>query len=278
MLSRRAMLLSLSAASLPTIAKTVGAEIGVCGSLADFQAADTWGFDYFEPGAAAIAALDDQAFADFRDRVLASRLRCKCFNSLIRKLRVVGPEVNPNALTAYLNSTLSRCRQLGASVVVWGSAGSRNVPEGFSSDMAWRQIQTFLQMAGDIAQSWNLVLAIEPLQRQESNIINTGAEALKLVREVNHPNVKMIIDYYHMRRENEDPDIVKQAGDQIVHVHFANPNGRVWPKSRDEDAEYGRFFEYLKRIDYHGGISIEGQGTFQEDAAASLAFFRGELR
>ena len=276
-LSRRALLLSLGAAALPASAKTGNVEVGVCGSLDDFAKADRWGFDYFEPPAAATAALNDGDFADFRRRVLASRMRCKSFNGLIRTLQVVGPAANPEAVTAYLTSTLDRCRQLGARIVVWGSASSRNVPEGFSRDQAWGQITSFLRRAGDVARPLDIVVAIEPLRRQESNIINTGAEALRLVREVNHLNVKMIIDYYHLRQEKEDPEIVRQAGGQIVHLHFANPNGRRWPRTPDEDPEYGRFFELLKRIDYHGGISIEGQGTFDEDAAASLAFFREQL-
>jgi D-psicose/D-tagatose/L-ribulose 3-epimerase len=170
---------------------------------------------------------------------------------------------------SYVDSTLDRCRQLGADIVVWGSAGSRNVPEGYSRE--------FLRTAGGIARSKNIVLAIEPLRRQESNIINSGVEALRLVREVQHPNVKMIIDYYHLRQENEDLEILRTARDEIVHLHFANPNGRIWPKRQDEDPQYSRFFELVKRIDFHGGISIEGNGTFEEDAAGSLAFFQKEL-
>jgi sugar phosphate isomerase/epimerase len=272
------MLLSLGSASLLAFAKDIGIEIGVCGSIPDFVYADGSGFDYFEPGAAAVAALTNQDFVDFRKRVLASRLRCKSFNSLIRTLRVVGEDVNADALSAYLSSTFDRCRQLGARVVVWGSASSRNVPDGYSRDQAWQQIKSFLSLAGEIARSFDIVVAIEPLQRQESNIINTGAEALRLVREVDHSHVKMIIDYYHMRRENEDPGIVLQARDSIVHIHFANPNGRRWPKAPDEDPEYGRFFEYLRRINYRGGISVEGRGTLRDDAAGSLAFFRNELK
>ena len=278
MLSRRSILRSTAAASLLAFAKDAGVEIGVCGSLADLANADAYGFDYFEPGASGVAALSDQDFADCRNRVLTSRLRCKSFNSLIRTLRVVGPDANIDAVSAYLNSTLDRCRQLGARIVVWGSASSRNVPDGSSRDQAWKQIATFLSRAGEIGRSYDIVVAIEPLQREESNIINTGAEALRLVREVHHDNVKMIIDYYHMRRENEDPQIVLQARDSIIHIHFANPSGRVWPKAPEEDSEYKRFFEYLKQINYRGGISIEGRGTFREDAAASLAFFRSELR
>jgi sugar phosphate isomerase/epimerase len=162
-------------------------------------------------------------------------------------------------------------------VAVWGSAGSRNVAEGYSRDRAWTQIQDFLRLAGDVARGSGIVIAIEPLRKQESNIINSGAEALRLVRAVQHPNVKMIIDYYHLREENEDPQIVWEARDEIVHFHFANPQGRRWPRDPNEDPVYGRFFELVKKIQFHGGISIEGRGTFENDATASLEFFRREL-
>ncbi len=277
MLSRRALLLSLSAAALPAPAKMGEVEIGVCGSVDDFVKAERYGFDYFEPSAAAVSALSEPAFADFEKRVSNSKLRCECFNSFIRALQVVGPKVDRDALTAYMNSTLDRCRALGGTIIVWGSAGSRNVPEGYSRDQAWQQIKTFLGMAGDLAKSRKIVIAIEPLRKQESNIINSGAEALRLVREVNHPNVKMIIDYYHLRQENEDPEIMVRARDAIVHLHFANPNGRVWPKNPDEDPVYGRFFELVKKTGFRGGLSIEGRGTFEADAAASLEFFKKEL-
>jgi sugar phosphate isomerase/epimerase len=249
----------------------------VCGSIEDFAKAEQFGFDYFEPAAAAVAALSEPAFADFQKRVSNSKLRCECFNSFIRTLQVVGPKVDRGALTAYMNSALDRCRALGGTIIVWGSAGSRNVPEGYSRDQAWQQIKTFLALAGDLAKSRQIVIAIEPLRKQESNIINSGAEALRLVREVNHPNVKMIIDYYHLREEKEDPEIMMQARDAIVHLHFANPNGRVWPKNVDEDPVYGKFFELVKKSGFRGGLSIEGKGAFEADAAASLEFFKKEL-
>ena len=277
MLSRRALLLSLGAAALPAPARTGQVDIGVCGSIDDFAKAEQFGFDYFEPAVAAVAALSDAAFADFAKRISKSPLRCTSFNSFIRTLPVVGAAVDRDALTAYMNPALDRCRALGGSIVVWGSAGSRNVPEGYSRDMAWQQIRTFLRLAGDIAQSRKIVVAIEPLRKQESNIINSGAEALRLVREVDHPNVKMIIDYYHLQQENEDPAILETARDAIVHLHFSNPKGRVWPKALDEDPGYGRFFELVKKSGFRGGLSIEGKGSFEEDAAASLAFFRKAL-
>lgn len=273
--SRRAFLAAPLA--LPALAKAGRVELGVCGSPDKFADAEKWGFDYYEPSAAATAAMTDAAFAGFRGRVLASRLRCRSFNSLIRTLKVVGPERNLDAVSSYLDSTLDRCRQLGAQVAVWGSASSRNVPEGYSRDTAWNEIKTFLRLAGEIAKSRQIVIGIEPLRKQESNIINTGAEALRLVEEVNHPHVQMIIDYYHMRVENEDPEIVRKARAHIVHMHFANPAGRRWPKLESEDPVYARFFSILKEIRYSRGLSIEGNGNFDDDAAASLKFFHQEL-
>jgi sugar phosphate isomerase/epimerase len=272
--SRRTILFSLGAAAFAKVGRV---ELGVCGNPDAFAKAEQWGFDFFEPSAAAIAAMSQPEFASFRERVLASRIRCLSFNSLIRTLRVVGTDVSLDAVSAYLDATLDRCRQLGGRIAVWGSASSREVPAGFSRDEAGRQIRAFLNRAGDIAKAKQMVIAIEPLRRQESNIINTAAEALRLVREVNHPQVKMIIDYYHLRVEQEDPEIARQAREHVVHMHFANPKGRRWPKLPDEDAEYERFFRILKEINYEGGLSIEGTGTFEDDAAASLSFFRREL-
>ena len=130
---------------------------------------------------------------------------------LIRRpdLKVVGPEVPTSALKEYLEGCLPRCRRLGASIVVWGSAGSRNVPEGFSREQARDQIAGFLKMAGEVARRSHVIVAIEPLRHQESNILNTGAEALEMVRRVKHPNIRMIIDYFHLREENEDPRIIE---------------------------------------------------------------------
>jgi sugar phosphate isomerase/epimerase len=77
--------------------------------------------------------------------------------------------------------------------------------------------------------------------------------------------------------ENEDPNILVRAREHLVHLHFANPNGRLWPKSAQEDPEYARFFQLVKQIGYTGGLSIEARGTFEEDGAAGLAFLRSEL-
>jgi sugar phosphate isomerase/epimerase len=280
-ITRREFLLAIGAAgiAIPAVASVEGIQLGVCAPTRELDAVVRYGFDYIEPAAASVAAMSDAGFRAFKTTMMASPIRCECFNSFIRRkdLRVVGDQVNWDALKEYLDHTLARCRELGGSIVVWGSAGSRNVEPGYSREKAWSQIKDFLGRAGDIARRHHMMIAIEPLRHQESNIINTGAEALELVHEVNHPNIKMIIDYYHMRVEKESPEIVWKARKEIVHFHFANPHGRLWPKSPAEDPMYAEFFRQVKRIHFHGGLSIEGRGSLAQDATASLAFFRREI-
>ena len=279
MLTRRAVLgaLATSPLYLWTLKTDARITIGVC--TRDPAAAAKYGFDYIEASAGEIAAMSEDQYRQYSETVLASAIRCDAFNSFIRRpdLKIVGDNVPISQLNDYVEVCLRRCRSLGASVVVWGSSGSRNVPDGFSRERAQQQIANFLRMSGDIAKRHDVVLAIEPLRHQESNILNTGAEALEMVRRVKHPNVRMIIDYYHLREENEDPSILETAKREIVHLHFANPHGRVWPHDLSEDDHYAEFFRYLKKTNYSGGISIEGKGSFENDGAASRAFFQKAL-
>jgi sugar phosphate isomerase/epimerase len=257
--------------------KTGKVSLGVC--TRDVDDAKKYGFDYIEPAAADVAAMSEEDFRQFSNKVLASPLRCHALNSLIRRpdLKVVGNDVSLTAVGDYLELCLARCRLLGASIAVWGSAGSRNVPESFPRERAQQQIADFLRMAGDIAHQHDLVVAIEPLRHQESNILTTGAESLDMVRRVRHPQVRMIIDYFHMREEKEDPRIVDTARKEIVHFHFANPHGRLWPHDISEDDHYTTFFNYVKKVGYSGGISVEGKGSFEKDGTASREFFRQAL-
>jgi sugar phosphate isomerase/epimerase len=258
---------------------------GVAGPTSDFDNSVRYGFDYHEAHAWEVANMPEEEFQKFKNHVFDSPIHCRRFNVFTMPsagrnsppIHVVGPDVDMAAARGYVEESLPRCRQLGGEIVVWGSGRSRNVPEGFSRERAWAQIQDFLRMVDPIARSQNITIGIEPLRSAESNILNTGAETLKMVRELNLPNIKMIIDYYHLRLMNEDPEILWTARQEIVHIHFANPHGRLWPRDPAEDPEYAHFFGLLKKIDYTGGISIEGNGKYEESAAAALAFFRQEL-
>jgi D-psicose/D-tagatose/L-ribulose 3-epimerase len=275
-LSRREWIVAGVAALGIRGAEAKAIRIGCCSKIAELSAAANLGFDYIEPAAADIAAMSAEEFAEVKGRVFQSRIRCEAFNSFIRRkdLVVVGPAVQLNSVLEYVDSTLARCKELGASVVVWGSAGSRNVPPDFPRERAWDQIAEFLRGAAPLAGKHGVAISIEPLNKKESNIFNTGGEALRMVNQVNRPEIALMIDYYHLRMENEDLAIFDKAAGKINHLHFARPAGRLWPERVDEDPEYGAFFAKLRQIGWSGGLSVEGKGSLAVNGKATLDVLR----
>jgi sugar phosphate isomerase/epimerase len=287
--SRRQFLggLGVAASAIPALARFGNYEFGAVKNSVDFADAYRFGFDYHEPSVSEIAGMSEGEFSKFKEQVLASPIRCKRMNFFtappggfpnLPVMRVVGNDASMEALTNYVERSLERCRQLGCIIAVWGSEGSRSVPPGFSRERAWEQIKDFLRMTDPIAKAKGIVVAIEPIPgRDREGIISTGAQALKLVEEVNLPNIRMMIDYFQMHAANENADIVWTARERIVHFHFANAIKGGWPKDPSDDPEYGHFFSLVKKMQYRGGISIEARGTYAEDGAAALAFFRQML-
>src|SRR5215831_11161185 len=151
MVDRRTFIAAIGGSALATVllSKTGPVKVGAC--TRDVAGAVKYGFDYIEPAAADIAAMSNEEFQRYSDQVLSSSIRCEAFNSFIRRpeLKVVGNDVPTTALSDYVDSCLSRCRILGASIVVWGSAGSRQVPDSFSRERATQQIAEFLRMTAE---------------------------------------------------------------------------------------------------------------------------------
>lgn len=221
-------------------------------------------FDYAELSLAHIAVLPDAEFRGLAGRVERSGLRCEaCNNFFPHAVRLTGADVRLPAALDYAARAMERAARLGARIIVFGSADAKNVPRGYGRGAAWSQIVELLQHLGPMARRHGLTIAIEPINRAESNIVNRVAEGLQLMREVNHPGIRLLVDYYHLMMEREDPAIILEAGDAIVHVHFAQVQGRAFP-TRWETV-FTPFFGNLHRIRYEGRCSIE---AFTEDFTA----------
>jgi len=232
------------------------------------------GYDYIELSMSGVAALPPSAFASLSGRLRASGIRCEAFNNFFpARIRLTGASARPNEALSYAAMAMDRAAALGAEVIVFGSSGAKNVPTGFPMEEAWRQLADLLRLLGPMAAARRLTIAIEPLNRSESNLINLAAEGLRLAREVNHPGVQLLIDYYHLAIEKEDPGIAVEAGPALRHTHFAKVCGRTFPDEIVDD--YRRFFSCLRRAGYQGRCSIEAYtADFASDARSALSVMR----
>jgi sugar phosphate isomerase/epimerase len=268
--------------SLPSISKPL--RLGCCGSMisaatdplgaaiADQLAA--LGFDYLELSLRDLVALSGSAQADLAGRLRRAGIGCEaCNNFFPPEIRLTGPAVDLPAALRYAERALAAAARLGASIVVFGSSGARNVPPGFSAEAAWIQLRTLLASLGAAADRHGLTIAIEHLNRGESNIINTVAEGWRMVREVGHPRVRLLADAYHLLQENESPSILAKVAGDLVHVHVAQGAERVFPAG--DDAALRDFFAQLRATGYAGRCSIEAfTRDFSLDASRALRVCR----
>ena len=236
-------------------------KVGYCTGLKNLEAAKAAGFDYVELSATEIAALTDDEFASAAARIKALGIPTPVANLFLpATLKVTGPDVHPDEQMQHVHKAFTRLATLGTEIVVFGSGGARRVADGFSQSDAFSQLVDFGRRAARDAHANGITIAIEPLRKQETNIINTAAEGLELVNAIGDPNFQLMIDFYHLAIEHEDPAIVFKAKDHIRHLHMANPQGRVFPQAWDE-FEYAPFFANLRAIGYDKRISVEASTT-----------------
>jgi sugar phosphate isomerase/epimerase len=250
-------------------------QVGVCTPLKDVDAAKTAGFDYLELGTSEIAALSDADFESALAHVKQLGLPVPAANLFLpAALKVTGPGIDRDEQMRHVRKAFTRLSRLGAGIVVFGSGGARRVPDGFPKDEAFKQLVEFGRRAADEARTHNITIAVEPLRQQETNIINSAAEGLELVNAIDHPNFQLMIDFYHLASEREDPAIVLRARDHIRHLHMANPQGRVYPLAWDE-YDYAPFFANLRTIGYDKRISVEASTKdYPVEAPRAIALLR----
>lgn len=244
--------------------------------LTDLDKLENWGFDYCEPQVVKIMDLIDSEFQAIVKKTRTSRIHVEVMNGFLPgDLKVVGSRVDRVRLTDYVQGALARAESLGTKVIVFGSGEARKVPEGFSKARAWIQLQKFLQMAGDeiMRNRYGMVIGIEALQKAECNLVNTSAEAYKLAVQTHHPKIRIMVDFFHLNREGEDPAIMRQLKGHLVHLHFADPfRGRTFPLIASGQSAYRAFFSNLAEIGYRGRLSLEAfTSNFDSDAPAGLA-------
>jgi D-psicose/D-tagatose/L-ribulose 3-epimerase len=253
--------------------------VGWCTSLENLATARAAGFDYVELGTTEIAGLSDNDFAQALADVERIGLPTPVTNLFLPgSLKVTGPDVDAAAQMAYVTRAFDRLQRLGVTVLVFGSGGARRVPDGFPMDKAFDQLVDFGRRIAPEAQRRGITVTIEPLRRQETNIINSAAEGLRLVNAIGHPGFQLMIDFYHLASEREDPSIVLKAGTHLRHLHTANPEGRVFPVAWDE-YDYDPFFAALRQAGYSGRISVEGSSKdVPGDAPKSIALLKAAFR
>lgn len=254
-------------------------KLGVCTGPENIALAARLGFDYVECSLSMLAGLSEAEYQALKARKDAFEIpMLKCNGFLPAEVKPTGEAVSGKQLDEYLEKSLSRAHGLGVELVVFGSGGARQVPDGFSHGEAWRQLADFLRRAAMYCDKYEISIALEPLRRQECNILNYVSEGTLLAATVDHPRIGVLGDTFHMLSGAEPWSAFEQAGKQLLHVHISHElpdlSGRVYPYEGD-GSDYVGAFCALKAAGYRGDVSIEaGTNDLAEDGARAIACLR----
>ena len=143
--------------------------------------------------------------------------------------------------------------QWGSKVII-GLIRGKNCNE-VDSEQTLDWLVEALRQCASFAQRHSVKLALEPINRYETDLINTVSEGLKLLENVGGDNLGLLLDTFHMNIEEASiEDSIRLAGDRIFHFHVADSN-RWYPGAGHID--FGRVVEALREIGYAGYLSAE---------------------
>lgn len=161
----------------------------------------------------------------------------------------------------YLNKVVDLAADFEAPTVIVGSGGiTRNFEPGWDRPKSIACMQEVLHTVGDHAEEKGVVLAVEAINRYETQFLNTMQEASEFVLQIDHPNVRTMADTYHMNIEEKDPaESVRKYGYLLQNLHLADSN-RMAPG--DGHFDFKSVVQALKDIGYSKVCSYEVFGLY----------------
>lgn len=219
------------------------------------RTAGEMGFDaveIFAPGPAAIDAAKLRALLSQYDLSLAAVGTGGGW--VVHRLQLAdGNAARRQAAVDYIKSMIDFGAGFGAPAIIGSMQGRSG--DDVSPAAASEYLREGLEQCAVHARGHGLPLLYEPLNRYETNQVNTVADGMQLLAELSCRNVKLLCDLFHMQIEERDlPLAIRQAADHIGHVHFADSNRRA--------VGFGHFgmhgvISALREIGYRGYLSAE---------------------
>lgn len=172
-------------------------------------------------------------------------------------LHLTSPDKTVREATAdYLQLLARVCARLGGRVLVFGSPFQRNLQDGVTREQAMAHAAEVFQAAVRAFEEHDVVLCMEPLTKKETDFINTCAEAVELMKLVDHPTFILHQDVKAMLGAESDsiPDLIHRYKNVCGHFHV-NDTNLLGPGMGETD--YRPILKALLDAEYDGWVSVE---------------------
>jgi D-psicose/D-tagatose/L-ribulose 3-epimerase len=178
-----------------------------------------------------------------------------------------------NAGVAHLKSVIDACQAMKMPLLVGPLYAALGVFSGHPpTAQEWAWAVEGLREAAEHARQAGVTLVAEYLNRFEIYLLNCAADAVRLVKDVDHPNFRMMYDTFHANIEEKNiTQALEISKEVMVHVHVSE-NDRSTPGKGG--VNWKETWSGLQKIDYQGMLVIEAFGQGLPGLAAATKIWR----
>lgn len=261
-------------------------KIGMCRSADDFDSfgiGKAAGVDFLEVSFDDICEFDREKTLLCRNKMDECGIVChSAKNFLPASLKVVGGNVDYNALSAYLEKGFENAAMLGIKVVVFGSGGARRFEDDTTYDEAYRQLVEFTRSyVSPIAAGHGITVVFEPLKSTETNLIHTVKDGVLAARDTGCENVGGLADLYHMVQNGDEISNITAFKGEVLHSHIREPFERTFPletDSAESKAYYKSFFKALMEAGCETCAIESRAADFADAIAPSVKYLKNLIK
>jgi D-psicose/D-tagatose/L-ribulose 3-epimerase len=232
-----------------------------------------WGFDTVE------IPIEDPSHIDAaKVRVALDKAGLKCGSICA----CMGPGRDFRGTPEEQKTAMDYCKALIDQAVVLGCpsmigpvysvVGKADAVEPAQQKKEWALVVKNLKVLAKYAQKKGIQICVEPLNRFETDFLNTCDQGLKLIKDVGSPALKLHLDTFHMNIEEKNQAIaIKKAGKLLAHFHACGTD-RGTPGN--DSLQWEPIVKALKAIKYKGDVVIESFTTDVKVIARAAAIWR----
>jgi len=254
-------------------------KIGCCTGIENYNELCELGYDFIELSGAAVMKMSEGELEEAVKLIDKNKVPCNGFNAYCTaELPMAGHRYNPEAARGYAVEICRRGKALGIRVIGLGAPPSRRIPKEFNRLVAAEQMKDFIRITCEAGEEQGIVLLLEALNPHVCDLVTHTREALEIVRDLDMPNLAMVLDFHHVTQSDEDVSEIDYVMPYVKHLHIdhTRKDGRYHLVEEGRDF-YSLCVSSAKASGYDGTIAIEptaSKASFGEEARESLRILR----
>ncbi len=223
--------------------------------------------------------IEDPSLIDAQEvaRALAGEgltaIACGAFGPA-RDLTSEDKELHQNCFE-YVEQCFELCKIWGVDFLagpMYSAVGKARLLPPEARQIEWERAVRNLRIVCEQAASYKLQIALEPLNRFESDLVNTAQDVMQMINDINHPAAGVLLDSFHMTIEERDlKQAICQVGDKLIHVQVSE-NYRGAPGSGQ--TRWQDFKQGLDDVNYQGVVSIESFTPHVQELAGAVCIWK----